>query len=73
MTDKECASNDLLASLSNHLKMNVNGFMVMRSSDKAIREAWAGLSELDRECAKILALVRVSHEIEAWSAALRRG
>jgi hypothetical protein len=73
MTDNEGGSEGLIEQLSKHLRLDTNGFMVMRARDKGIREAWAGLDERDRICAKLLANIRVTHELEAQYVALQKG
>jgi hypothetical protein len=69
MGDKQ-DTESLAAKFSKHLKLNANGLMVMRARDKETREAWANLNDSAREGAKLLALIRISRELEVRAAAV---
>ena len=72
MDDKQ-DTESLAANFSKHLKLNANGIMVMRARDKETREAWTNLNDSDREGAKLLALIRITGELEARAAPANDG
>ena len=63
---------EVTATFAAHLKLNSIGDVTLETKDEEIKTAWAKLDGRTQEVAKIKAVIRESHELEAEYSKLQR-